>query len=76
MGVPVIKTKNAGYTDIKDLCFRVDYGDIECLANLIDEFLNGDEKFKKRADMAKIESKRFGVENMVNEYYNLYRSII
>lgn len=76
MGVPVIKTKNAGFDIIKDLCFGVDYGDVECLSNLIDEFLNGDEKFQKRAELAQKESYKFGVENMVNEYYNLYRTIL
>lgn len=76
MGVPVIKTKNAGYADIKDMCFGVDYGDVESLAKLIDDFLSGDVKFQKRAELAKKESNRFGIDNMVNEYYNLYSSIV
>lgn len=61
---------------INDLCFGVDYGDVECLSNVINDFLKGDEKFLQRAELAKIESFKFDIKNMVIEYYNLYRSII
>lgn len=76
MGVPVIRTKTGGYEDVKDLCFGVDYGDVNRLAQLIDDCLNGSEIFPKRAEIAKKESYRFSVENMVNNYYNLYCTAI
>lgn len=77
MGVPVIRTNAGGdYKDIKDLCFWVEYGDDNGLAQLIDEFLNGNEKFSKMAALAKTESNRFSLESMANKYYNLYCSIL
>ena len=77
MGVPVIRTNAGGvYDEIKDLCFWVDYGDDTSLARLIAEFLNGDKKFSEMAELAKKESCRFSLENVVNKYYDLYCSIL
>lgn len=77
MGVPVIRTNTGDYSKyVKDLCFWVNYGEVESLAQLIDEFLDGDEKFSEKAALAQKESGRFGVENMVNDYYDIYCSIL
>lgn len=77
MGVPVIRTNAGGeYEEIKDLCFWVDYGDNNSLAQLIDDFLSEEEKFSKMAELAKKESYRFSLENVVNKYYDLYCSIL
>ena len=77
MGVPVIRTNTGDYyEDIKDLCFWVDYGDTNNLSRLIEEFLDENEKFAKTALLAKKESYKFNIDTMVNEYYELYNSII
>ncbi len=77
MGVPVIRTKAGGdYDDIEDLCYWVDYGDVNRLAQLMDEFLDGDEKFLITAELAKTKISKYSLENVINEYYNLYCSII
>ncbi len=38
MGVPVIRTKTAGYRDMQDLCFGVEYGDVDGLKDLLCKF--------------------------------------
>lgn len=77
MGVPVIRTKAGGeYDDIEDLCSWVDYGDVNSLAQLIDEFLKGDAKFIELAESAKTKISKYRLENVINEYYDLYCSII
>ncbi|MBE6069644.1 MAG: glycosyltransferase family 4 protein [Clostridium lundense] len=77
MGVPVIRTNAGGdYEDIRDLCFWVDYGDEKSLSQLIDDFLIGDEKFSKKAAQATIGSRKYSLENVIEEYYNLYCSIL
>ena len=77
MGVPVIRT-NTGkyYEDIKDLCSWVNYGDTEALSKLMDEFMDGSDKFEAQAEKAKKESYRYSEENMVNSFYDLYCSIL
>lgn len=42
----------------------MDYGDVECLSNVINEFLKGNERFLQRAEFAKKENLKFGIENM------------
>lgn len=77
MGVPVIRTKTGGYyDDVKNLCSWVNYGEIDKLAQLIGDFLNGNEMFAKKAELAKKESYRFSLENMIDEFYNLYCNVL
>lgn len=77
MGVPVIRTNAGGnYDDIKDLSFWVEYGDVNGLAQLIDEFMNGNVKFTQKAEFAKTESYKYSLDDVIDEYYNLYCSIL
>ena len=75
MGVPVIRTKNGGYEDMKDICFGIKYGDEEGLAKLIDEFIENPNKYKKLGTRAQQESSRFSIEVMTKNYIDLYRNI-
>lgn len=76
MGVPVIRTKTGGYDDTQDMCFGVDYGDVDALSALLNAFMSGDDKFRKMALCAKENVKRLSLENMAEEYYAVYESII
>ncbi len=77
MGVPVIRTNTGSYYEVvKDLCSWVNYGETEKLAQLIDDFLCGSEKFAKTAELAKKESHRFSLENWVDEFYALYCNVL
>lgn len=76
MGVPVIRTKTGGYDDTQDMCFGVDYGDVDALSTLLNAFMSGDDKFRNMALCAKENVKRLSLENMAEEYYAVYESII
>ena len=76
MGVPVIRTKTAGYEDMKDLCFGVDYGDIHGLELLLKDFFDGNDKFKKIQEYAKNNCQRFSLKAYTEGYYNIYDRVI
>lgn len=76
MSVPVIRTRTAGFRDMEDCCFGVDYNNIEELSGLLDDFFMDDEKFKQKAMYAKSQIERFSLEQMVNKYHDVYRNAV
>lgn len=75
MGVPVIRSRTAGYRDMEDCCFGCDYGDVEGLYLLLKDFMLGDPKFSKKAEYAKTQVGRFSIDNMTNKYRDLYNFV-
>lgn len=75
MGVPVIRTKTAGYRDMEDCCFGIDYGDVNGLYSLLTDFFSDDLAFIKKATYAKGQVKRFTLENMSTKYHELYTQV-
>lgn len=73
MGVPVIRTKTAGYLDMEDCCFGVEYGDSAALAEYINYMWDMPEKLQDMADKASKNVQRFSVEKMTEEYKHIYQ---
>lgn len=73
MGVPVIRTKTAGYLDMEDCCFGVEYGDVDALAEYINYLWDSPEKLQNMANIAAEKVKRFSVEKMTEEYRAIYQ---
>lgn len=76
VGVPVIRTMTGGYEDTADMCFGVEYGDIDALASLINDFFEDTTKYNERAVNASELVKRLSIERMVDDYYQLYEEAI
>lgn len=76
MGVPVIRTKTAGYLDMKDCCFGVEYGDVESLTQLINYLWDEPEKLQAMAKSALENVNRFSVEKMTEEYRRIYQECL
>ena len=72
MGVPVIRTKTAGYLDMDDCCFGVEYGDVEALKEYINYLWDSPECLRKMADTALEKVERFSVEKMTEAYKGVY----
>ena len=73
MGVPVIRTKTAGYLDMEDCCFGVEYGDTEALAEHINYLWDMPEKLQDMSEKASRNVQRFSVEKMTEEYKQIYQ---
>ena len=76
MGVPVIRTKTGGYEDTKRFCVGVDYGDTEALAAELSNFFSNDEKFNEKAQLALSSRSMFSMDNMIDQYIDIYKSIL
>ena len=76
MGVPVIRTKTAGYLDMKDCCFGVEYGEVESLTQLINYLWDEPEKLQAMAKSALENVNRFSVEKMTEEYRRIYQECL
>ena len=72
MGVPVIRTKTAGYLDMEDCCFGVEFGDAEALAEHINYLWEAPGKLKNMAETASGKVERFSVEKMTEAYKEIY----
>ncbi len=72
MGVPVIRTKTGGYEDMKDLCFGVEYGDVNALTALLKKFFEKDKMFDEKVLYAKEHTKRFSLKEYTDKYYEIY----
>lgn len=72
MGVPVIRTKTAGYLDMEDCCFGVEFGDGEALAEHINYLWESPEKLQNMAETASKKVERFSVEKMTEAYKAIY----
>ena len=76
MGIPVIRTKTGGYEDTKDMCFGVEYGDVESLSSLLMDFFERTSIFSEKASYAKGHAFRYSIEQMVNDYYKIYEEAL
>jgi glycosyltransferase involved in cell wall biosynthesis len=75
--VPVIRTKTGGYTDMKDYCIGVNYGDINELRDAIVQVITNKQQTAKMVDRAYYFFKsNLTSETMVKEVYNLYKELI
>lgn len=72
MGVPVIRTKTAGYRDMQNLCFGVEYGDVDGLKDLLCKFFDNDKSFGKMGQYSKENCERFSLKSYANQYYDIY----
>ena len=73
MGVPVVRTKTAGYLDMQDCCFGVEYGDTKALTEYIDYLWESPDKLHNMAETALKNVQRFSVEKMTEEYRKIYQ---
>ena len=76
MGVPVIRTKNGGYEDTQDMCFGVDFGDVDALTELLQNFFDNPEIYSERAKVALQKVGRLSIERMAEEYHAIYQEAI
>lgn len=76
MGVPVIRTKTGGYEDTKDMCWGVDFGDVDLLAKLLNDYFSDDKLFAEKAKHAEEAVKRLSVEAMAHNYQKIYQEIL
>ena len=76
MGVPVIRTKTGGYEDTKDMCWGVDFGDVDSLAKLLNDYFADDKPFVEKAKHAEEAVKRLNVETMAHNYQKIYQEIL
>ncbi|QPC47651.1 glycosyltransferase [Mangrovibacillus cuniculi] len=63
MQVPVIRTKTGGYSDVKDYCVGVDYGDTQALSEALIKVLSNEEWIKGKVSKAH----HFYEENLTSE---------
>ncbi|MBE0068507.1 glycosyltransferase family 4 protein, partial [Thermoanaerobacterium thermosaccharolyticum] len=72
--VPVIRTKTGGYSDMKDQCIGVEYGDIAGLSNAITEvFLNSDKTLEMVNKAYKLYQDRLTSNKMVEAILEVYK---
>ena len=72
LGVPVVRTKTAGYEDMKDYCFGVEYGDTDQLTMYINYLWDNQEVLNERAFYAKQNVSRFSMQAMAEGYIHIY----
>ena len=72
MSVPVIRTKTAGYLDMEDCCYGVEFGDTKALAEHINYLWEEPEKLQNMAEIASKKVERFSVEKMTEAYKAIY----
>lgn len=76
MGVPVIRTKTAGYLDMEDCCFGIEYGDVEGLKHYIELLWDDPEMLEAKSKVALENVNRFSVEKMTEEYKKIYNECL
>lgn len=76
MGVPVVRSKTAGYLDMEDCCFGVEYGNTDGLVNYLNYLWDEPDKLKNMAKTASEKVARFSVEKMTQEYRAIYQKSI
>ena len=72
----MIRTRTAGYEDMKDLCFGIDYDDTNTLAELLKAFFADSPIFDEKAKYAQENCKRFSLESYTNGYYEIYEEAL
>lgn len=76
MGVPVIRTKTGGFEDTQDMCWGVEYGDIDEFARLLNAFFDNEQSYLERASYAQVAVNRLSIEKMSEDYHSIYKEII
>lgn len=75
MGVPVIRTKTGGYSDMKDFCIGVEYGDTETLSNALLEVLSNEVRTKEMVNMAsRFYEQKLTAKKMGEEVLKIYKN--
>lgn len=77
MEVPVIRTTEGGYLDMKDLCIGIPFGDKDLFLSSIKAFINNPLMFSDMVKKAKAKAlEQFTLDTMVNKTYEVYLSAI
>lgn len=76
MKVLHLRTKTAGYVDVKDYCIGVDIGDDKALANEISNFIDGKDYSNMIQSAYKMVQKNCTVEAMTNQIFAIYQNVI
>lgn len=76
MGIPVIRTKTAGYLDMEDCCLGVEYGDTQTLSKYIGYMWTEPEKLYETAQTAFENVERFSVKRMTAQYREIYQECL
>lgn len=74
MRVPVIRSKTGGYSDMKDYCIGIDYGDTKALCTALVEVLSHDYKTTEMVNNAfSFYKNKLTSEKMVEELLRIYQ---
>ena len=76
MGVPVIRTRTAGFKDMSDCCFGIEFGNVDDFSSLLQDFFDDNKKFIEKAIFAKNQVDRFSLNIMTDNYRKLYKRVI
>ena len=76
MKVLHLRTKTAGYVDVKDYCIGVDIGDDKALANEISNFIDGKDYSNMIQSAYEMVQKNCTVEAMTNQIFAIYQNVI
>ena len=77
MEVPVIRTTEGGYLDMKELCIGIPYGDKDLFLATIKTFIKNPLQFSDMVKKAKIKAlEQFTLDTMVNKTHEVYLSAI
>ena len=76
MGVPVIRSKSGGYEDTADMCFGVEYGDVDSFAKLLRDYFENSSIYEERAVYAQTQVSRLSIERMAEAYLKLYEEAL
>lgn len=72
MGVPVIRTKTAGWSDMEDCCIGVEYGDVKSLVKCINYLWDSPQILEEQMKKAAQNVSRFSIDKMTDEYRKIY----
>lgn len=77
MGVPVIRTMEGGYLDMKNICIGVPFGDVDILLNHIIDFIDNPKVYSDMASYAQKEAfEKFTSDVMSKQTYGVYLSLV
>ena len=77
MGLPVIRTMEGGYLDMKDICIGVPFGNVDMFLKKIIDFIDNPNIYNDMASSAKKEAlEKFTSDVMSKHTYNVYLSLV
>ena len=77
MEVPVIRTMEGGFEDMKDICVGIPFGDKDALLYQIKSFIDNPLQFSDMIQKAKAKAlEQFTLDTMVSKTYDVYLSAI